>query len=108
MSLLSRPAEGSWEGAMRASRRTRFVAVEECTVLYDHPCGCEGNKHRLADGCWHYSYDGLGTKWDLFECRQCGAVWTLEDAPPFTFDMWQASFDNTWHPLPLRNPAGPS
>lgn len=68
---------------MKASCRTRFVSIEEGTTLYDHPCGCEGSKHRLADGVYIYAYSSAGSKWDLLECRQCGAVWTQFDAPLF-------------------------
>ncbi len=75
-------------GRFKASRRTRFSRVEECITVYSKPCGCEGHPRYLPHGSFAYCYEWSGTLWDLLECRQCGAVWALADAPEFEWWMW--------------------
>jgi hypothetical protein len=65
-----------------------FDSVTECITLYDKPCGCEGNPRYLLHGCLWFSCIKPGARLDLFECRQCGAVWTMEDAMVET-EGWQ-------------------
>ena len=79
---------------LRASRRTRFVRVDECIVLYERPCGCVGrHPNYVPDGCYFYAYTSTGSKWDLIECRLCGAVWTMFDAKPDGDDALRAFFE---------------
>ena len=57
-----------------------FAAVDACITLYEKPCGCNPiHSNYIPDGCWHYARYGSNDM-DLFECRQCGAVWTYLDA----------------------------
>jgi hypothetical protein len=56
-------------------------------TLYEKPCGCFGSYHYLPLGCLLYTYGEYPSSLDdLFECRECGAVWTLRDVRSYVDD----------------------